>query len=75
MHVTPTGHAVLPNSAPDSLTPKNLNLVRVPGQTLFPGEEAVVVVVPVVVVFTVVVVGDAVTVVELEGACPGRHWE
>lgn len=32
---------VLPNSAPDSLTPKNLNLVRLPEHRLELGDEAV----------------------------------
>ncbi len=32
----------MPNSAPDSLTPKNLNLVRLPEQTDEEGAEAVV---------------------------------
>jgi hypothetical protein len=41
---------VFPNSAPDWLTPKYLNLVVVPEQTEEPGLGAVVVVVPTVVV-------------------------
>lgn len=58
---------VLPNSAPDSLTPKYLNLVKAPEQVVPEGFDADVVVVAVVVI-----------VVELDAVVPvldpGRHW-
>lgn len=64
---------MLPNSAPDSLTPKNLNLVRVPEQTVEAGAVAVVVPPPAVgaVVGVPVVPGAAVAVVPELG---GWHW-
>ena len=60
----------LPNSAPDSLTPKNWNLVRLPEHTLELGEAAVEVEVA-------GVLEDAATeVVAAEVvAAPGKHWE
>jgi hypothetical protein len=58
----------VPNSAPDSLTPKNLNLVRDPEQRLLPELGAVEVGVEVVPGF--VVVEEAVV-----DAVPGRHCE
>jgi len=63
-----TGIAVSPNSAPDSFTPKNLNLVRDPEHT---EEEGAVLVL-------VVVVGappPPLFVVVGAGELPGKHWE
>jgi hypothetical protein len=58
--------AVSPNSAPDSFTPKYLNLVRFEQVPLLPPDAVVVVFVTVVVVFVPEVVVGAVVV-------PGRH--
>ena len=61
------GIAVLPNSAPDSLTPKNWNFVRAPGQTELLGPvEVVVDVVDDVVVFVLLVVDVDVKEVDVD---------
>ena len=53
-----------PNSAPDSLTPKNLNLVRLPEHRLELGEDAV----------EVPLAGVLATDTDVV-AVPGWHWE
>lgn len=55
---------MLPNSAPDSLTPKNLNLVRLPEHRLELGEDAV----------EVPLAGVLATDTDVV-AVPGWHWE
>jgi hypothetical protein len=60
---------VLPNSAPDSLTPKNLNLVRLPEHTLELGA------VDVEVVLVLPPAGVVVVLVGVEVAAPGKHCE
>ena len=57
----------LPNSAPDSFTPKNWNLVRLPEHTLELGETAVEV--------PVAEVLDGATDEAVVVAAPGKHWE
>ena len=59
-----------PNSAPDSFTPKYVNLVRVPGQTEEDGAEMVV---DAVVGWTVVV--GVVVVARVLVSAPGWHWK
>ena len=60
------GITLLPNSAPDSFTPKNLNLVRVPEHTPLSELEGA----GALEVELAGVVGLAVVV-----AAPGRHWK
>ena len=64
-----TGHIEPANSAPDWLTPKYLNLVRVPKQVVDPGAEVVLV--------TVLLLLPPVRAVDVGVGrlVPGKHWE